>query len=1184
MGSATALFRSVVCLSGVLLLASAGADAGRMGAWYRFEDPEALGKSVGDTPWPAVAFNAQGEAEGKAGFGLALPGTRGNGLYLPNPVTLFGKEATAGTIALWVKPALDPAEEEQTRCIIDFMRDCGNTQIDGYEIVIFTDKGSLKAKPSLTCQMEVPAPLRKGEWTHIALTWDAARGAAMYVDGEKAAERNGAFEPTALEAGWPGRVGCHTASGGFPFAGTIDEVRVMNYCLTAQEVAEVRDIVPESPKLKVSGTWGEEVTVANREKKEQVTLSFETWMPGKHAQPPFHGALPISFTERFWTAGASPTERTADGMTLQPRKKGSTWTPSSADYFGPSRARLMCGTGLARSELTLDGSVANAVCPGLTIETERTFPLVYLSTEPFVFEAVITNGSGKEFFGTIRADLSALDGKQLASKTLHVLLNEGKDTSEAIDFGLNLAPGAYQLHVYARKGDTETLVEKLRIHATSADTCANLCDIGAAYVGQPDAGDVLAAMSGDGVALVRLGGKNNGYSFGKNISAVLAHGMKVWRTPAASYGSVCADKSKRERLEDSARELGTALGDNPGVMVQTIAGEGLTYPPCYCDACNKAFRKYLKKKYNTLFLLNGAWDTKYKEWEDIHQLGSPEDVDYAAERLKMMQVARELPKANTERWKELFTLEKPKSIEWKRWHDQLLTEWYEDFADAFRDTNEGRTPIAEQPCWPNFKSHVLFALGRTADVGGMDLYLPGELPTTLGYASELFLNFDLNASVFHGWDKPVMVHEMYVQDNSPAGLAQAQGWWLTGRGYNLVTYFTYNYYHEGTRAGQPLVFGLFDKQGKPYACYESFKRFGKELRAFHATHDLHSLRRMEPRVALFMGDDVSLANSLETGGETWRAAAVHGHNGSYWLTERSGFPVEFVNDDTMDRLSGKKVLVVPWCHVVRSDSVAKIVAFARDGGTLVIDGPLGLYDEIYRRHEPFPGGGTASGLGIRLEDYEDKPNTIVWKDGIRIPSQGVPVDINVLSGGEVLAKDAENRPAVVRTSVGLGKAVYFLTSLGRRHRGRSPDPGALALWQSVLADAGLAPRFQYVPREKQASQAPEDLDHGGAGLKSSAPLSSVSCRVKTGGKEICLFMTNFFAPTDSELQLHLPPGFYKAVDGLTGEPVELRRIEDTPYHRLPANFPAFGARSIRVLATQGEPFSGWRTLRGWTGQ
>jgi hypothetical protein len=34
-------------------------------------------------------------------------------------------------------------------------------------------------------------------------------------------------------------------------------------------------------------------------------------------------------------------------------------------------------------------------------------------------------------------------------------------------------------------------------------------------------------------------------------------------------------------------------------------------------------------------------------------------------------------------------------------------------------------------------------------------------------------------------------------------------------------------------------------------------------------------------VAIFMGDDVSLANNLETGGATWEAAGVHGHNGAY---------------------------------------------------------------------------------------------------------------------------------------------------------------------------------------------------------------------------------------------------------------------------------------------------------------
>jgi len=69
-------------------------------------------------------------------------------------------------------------------------------------------------------------------------------------------------------------------------------------------------------------------------------------------------------------------------------------------------------------------------------------------------------------------------------------------------------------------------------------------------------------------------------------------------------------------------------------------------------------------------------------------------------------------------WRTLFELEPIRPMEWKRWHDGLLVEMYRRFVEAFHATNDGRTPLGEQRCWPNCKTHVLFALGEIADIGG----------------------------------------------------------------------------------------------------------------------------------------------------------------------------------------------------------------------------------------------------------------------------------------------------------------------------------------------------------------------------------------------------------------------------------------------------------------------------------
>lgn len=1148
------------------------AESPQMSAWYPFDSEEAIGQSVGANPWPAYPLHGEVTA-GKFGSARSVPGVGGNGLYLPNPAGFFGGEAHRGAIAMWVKPGFDPAEETGQRVIIDFMKQAGNTLIDGYEIVIFTDKEKLTAWPALGRRMVMDSPLRQGEWTHLALTWDDQEGTAVYVDGEKRAERKGKFKPTALEKGWPGRVGCHTPSGRFPFAGCMDELRLFNYRLSDEEVRLIKDLRTPAPALKITGDWIEEVSVRN-EGAEAIKIRLQAWLPGKHVAPPFLGYLPFGFgsvspDRLFWVAGATTVEACGETVTLEPGEETRFTPPGERYYLGPRTIRLMAGEGVAAAE------VGRGAFGGLSIEPTRFRPLVYRAGARVVLGARAENDMGRSFGGVVRAELRTLDGEDITGPIgpmVPLAMRHGvrRLLSFTLDDG-RLKPGSYRLKLVAVEKRHRSVINELLLHITKDEDSRTICDVGAAYVRRVDDPAVLEAMAEDGVAVLRLGGSGNYYSFEKNMTALLRHGFKVWRTPAASYRSVCTSEESRERLRATARNMGRYFRDNPAVINQSIAGEGLTYPPCYCEDCNQSFRAYLRKKYGALEKLNAAWGSGYGEWSEIQQLGSPQDIDEAAERLKMMQVALELPEGNTQRWRKLFELDKTRAIEWKRWHDEVLVDWYGEFAKAFHETNEHRTPIGEQPCWPNFKTHVLFALGEIADTGGMDLYLPGEMPTTLGYAAELFLNFDMNASIFHAHGKPVMVHELYVQDNSPALLPEAQGWWLVGRGYNLLTYFTYNYYHEGTRAKLPLIFGMFDKEGKPYPCYDSFVRFSRDIKRFHGRYDYTTLRREEPRVALFMGDDVSLANCLESGGATWNAAGVHGHNGAYWLTERCGFPVEFINDERFDRLEGKRALIVPWCHVIRRGSIEKMLGFARGGGALIIDGPLGLYDEAYRPYEPLPGGTLSEALKVSFAGYEDKPNKIVVREGVEVASQGIPVGLEV-NGAKVLFSDTEGRPAVVEVPMGRGKIVFFLSSLGRRNRSRAPDGNALVLWKSALEGAGLRSRWGLRSKEATPAEADENLDHGGAGLTGKASLFDASFRIKDD-TELLVFLVSFFGPTEGTLELLLPPGKYGAWDALSGEAVELSAVGGGWW--IPVELPAFGSAIVRIKAEAGRPFASW---------
>lgn len=1146
-------------------------------AWYTFDDPDDPGHSIGLNPWPAYAYRVQ-VGPGKTGSALRMTGESANGLMLPNPAAFFGSKARTGTIALWIQPDFAPAAGGPEHVIFDFMCRAGNTLIDGYEIALVSQGEKLWAQAALSRRMTIPTPLVRGKWTHLALTWDAEIGSALYVDGRQVASTRGSFEPTPL-TWWPGRIGSHTPGGAYPFRGWVDELRLFDRQLSPEEVAVVAEQPALAASVKVVEWLAQGVRVVNTG-SASVPVRLRLWLaeaPGPVEEeaptsPGLWGGLPLPQQDlaspRVYIGGPAGRVTTTSCVALQPGDTADLVTRDAEGYYGLARYGLMVMEGLLSYEL------AGRNLAGLVTEPS---PALLYTNQPPRLELAVSNATGVVFVGRLVGLVSSgaeADTSRPALDTQITLKAGEKRTLPMRLAERDLTAGAYTIHLEARKeGVSSFRLQPLVVPVLEPQGYRDFFGVGAAYVSRSPCDNLLARMARDGVKVLRRG---PGAWFDEPRE-LWPHGFKAWYTPVFRADDICVRPELWERTKALATSLGRCLRDKPWVLNQSMLGEGLTRMPCYCEACDSSFRDHLRGRYGDIGRLNATWGSNYRSFADVQQLGSPADVSATAERMALLE--RSLPEGHAARWRELFAQGRPRAIEWRRWHDAILTQWYSHFAQAFHRANGGKTALSEQPCWPNFRHHVLFSLGKVADLGGMDLYLPGELPTTLGYASELFMNFDLNASVFQ--DKPLWVHEMYVQDNSPAGLAEAQGWWLVGRGYSMVTYFTYDYYKEGVRANLPLIFGMFDPEGKPYPVYDSFVRFRRNTEAFDRRFGALSLRRERPRVALFLGDDVSLANWIETGGETWNAAAVQGHVGAYWLVERNGQPVEFVNDGCLDRLKGMSVLVVPWTHVVRRDSLAAVLDFARRGGTVILDGPVGLYDDAYRSYTPLPGGAALTALGVRFTDYRDDPTKLILAQGdapsqagapVTLAARGVPVGLEV-HGAEVLGHDSAGNPALIHRRLGRGQVYWFLTSLGREQRARRPDPAAVALWRRLLNSAGLKSHRELVVAEPEGPGAADtNLDHGGAGLKVTDPLPDVSLRLK-GDRDAFLFLVSFFASSEGQLLLRLPQGNYEAEDAVTREAVSLTPCAEG--YRVSFNLPAFGSRVLHVRCTDGMAFADW---------
>ncbi len=495
MRTASASCCALVVVAAVSALAAEARDEPLpAAAWYRFESRDELGRSSGVTPWPAYVFRAEAGA-GKHGGGLILPGRAANGLLLPNPPAFFGSTARVGTIALWVQPDFDPAKETGQRVIVDFMKETRNTKTDGYEVMILTDRDKLAAQAALGRRMVVPTPLARGRWTHIALAWDAELGAALYINGRRAAERKGRFKPTPLTS-WPGRLGSHTPSGGYPFKGTLDELRLFRAKLGPDEIAALVRAGDAELKLDVAGWDGDALKVTNRG-AEPVRVWLREWLAEPGGEGSRWGYLPLPEHEvgsrRVHVGGAAGKVQNATAaVRVAPGKAVSLQMPRHPNYIGRHRLSLMAGEGVDCQEVSARDR------QGLLFTTE---PRILFSGRPARVRLLVRNDTGRRCQGVLKVKLCRQTGERISVPSVRTLrLREGKTASFEIRLAdAPLPVGSYRLELTTFATGARSVPSRaLPIHVTEPADHKSIVGVAAAFVPYPPSNRLLRATALDG--------------------------------------------------------------------------------------------------------------------------------------------------------------------------------------------------------------------------------------------------------------------------------------------------------------------------------------------------------------------------------------------------------------------------------------------------------------------------------------------------------------------------------------------------------------------------------------------------------------------------------------------------------------------------------------------------------------
>jgi hypothetical protein len=137
-------------------------------------------------------------------------------------------------------------------------------------------------------------------------------------------------------------------------------------------------------------------------------------------------------------------------------------------------------------------------------------------------------------------------------------------------------------------------------------------------------------------------------------------------------------------------------------------------------------------------------------------------------------------------------------------------------------------------------------------------------------------------------------------------------------------------------------------------------------------------------------------------------------------------------DAAVEKLSKYKVLVLPGWNTMTDENYAKLIAYVRNGGFLVLSATQCTnhttrdflkwkndFDWLY--------DGDLSELGgVRIHAVGGAMHKIIWGDGSSCPAENLPVLRVSTTTAHVLAADETGRPVLVENRIGAGK-VWMLT-------------------------------------------------------------------------------------------------------------------------------------------------------------